>query len=83
MGIKEESEEEATMTVMDLMKVLGLETSGEVQILGRIGRAGENPRPIWIKLGNWENRRRVLLSGVTRIDWAPLQPYLSVPPPWV
>jgi len=66
MGVKDESEEEAqegTNSVMDLMKVLGLEDAGEVQVLGRIGKAGGKPRPIGIKLGNWENRRRVLLKA--------------------
>jgi len=62
MGIKEESEEEGTNTVMDLMKVLGLEDAGEVQVLGRIGKAGGKPRPIRVMLGNWENRRRLLLK---------------------
>jgi len=27
---------------MDLMKVLGLDDAGEVQVLGRIGKAGGN-----------------------------------------
>jgi len=37
--------------------------AGEVQILGRIGKVGGKPRPIRVKLGNWENRRRVLLKA--------------------
>jgi len=52
-----------TQPGMDLMKVLGLEDAGEVQVLGRIGKAGGKPRPIRVKLGNWENRRSVLLKA--------------------
>jgi len=52
MGIKEELEEEGTNTVIDLMKVLGLKDAGEVQVLGRIGKAGGTPRPIRVKLGS-------------------------------
>jgi len=63
MGIKEEPEEEGIKTGMDLMKVLGLEDAVEVQVLGRIGRAGGKPRPIRVKLANCENRRRVLLKA--------------------
>jgi len=59
MSIKEDSEENGTKTVMDLMKVLGLEDEGEVQVLGSIGKASGMPRPIRVKLGNMENRRRV------------------------
>jgi len=51
-GVKEESEEEGTKTVMEFMKVLGIEDAGEVQVLGRIGKAGGKPRPIRVKLGN-------------------------------
>jgi len=41
MGIKEETEEERTKTVIDFMKVLGLEEAREVKVLGRIGKAGK------------------------------------------
>jgi len=63
MGNKEDSEEDGTKTLMELMKVLGLEDEGVVQVLGRIGKAGGKPRPIRVKLGNWESRRRVLLKA--------------------
>jgi len=43
MGIKEESEKEGIKTVMELMKVLGLEDAGEVQVLGRIDKASGKP----------------------------------------
>jgi len=62
-GIKEESKEEGIKTVMDLMKVLGLEDAGEVQVLGRIGKAGGKPRRIRVKLWNWKNRCRVFLKA--------------------
>jgi len=46
MGIKEESEEEGAKTMINLMKVLGLEDAREVQVLGRISKAGGKPRPM-------------------------------------
>jgi len=48
---------------MDLMKVLGHKDAGQVQVLGRIGRAGEKPRPTRVNFGNLETRRRVLLKS--------------------
>jgi len=42
---------------------LGLEDAGDVQVLGRIGKAGGKPRPIRVNLGNCENRRRLLLKA--------------------
>jgi len=56
MGVKEEFEKEGAKTMMELMKVLGLEDPVEIKVLGRIGKAGSKPRPIRVKLENWENR---------------------------
>jgi len=47
--------------MMNLIKVLGLEDAGDVQVFGRIGKPGGKSRPIRVKLRNWENKLSVLL----------------------
>jgi len=59
--VTEAFEEERKRTVMDLMKEL--EDAEEVQVFGRIGKAAGKPRSICVKMGNWENRHRVLLKA--------------------